>query len=144
MCCQANGQFYLMSNDYKKAVRYFTESLENAKRVYGERDKQVAVLMSDTAAALQGLGEYEEAERMCQKALDMSLALPPPHDKEHIGTLLMNLAALKNDMGMISSFCLSFCVWLSPSLFHSSLHFPYSLLSSSLSVSVSVSLSLCR
>lgn len=141
MCCQANGQFYLMSNNYKKAVRYFTESLENAKRVYGERDKQVAVLMSDTAAALQGLGEYEEAERMCQKALDMSLALPPPHDKEHIGTLLMNLAALKNDMGMVSSLSLSLSVSGSfpLSLFHSSLPFPYSLLSS-----LSLSLSLCR
>ena len=142
MCCQANGQFYLMSNDYKKAVRYLTESLENAKRVYGERDKQVAVLMSDTAAALQGLGEYEEAERMCEEALDMSLALPPPHDKEHIGTLLMNLAALKNDMGMVSSFCLSLCVWLFPFL---SLPFSSALsLFSSFIFSVSVSVSLCR
>ncbi|XP_011407107.2 PREDICTED: tetratricopeptide repeat protein 19, mitochondrial-like [Amphimedon queenslandica] len=99
MCYQAIGQFYLMSNDFTKAMGYFKKSLEKAKEVYGERDSQVAVLMSDTAAALQGGGHFEEAEKMCQEAVDMLLDVGPPHDNEHLAILLMNLAALKNDNG---------------------------------------------
>ena len=101
MCYQANGQFYLMSNDFIKATKYFKKSLEKAKEVYGEYDSQVAVLMSDTAAALQGGGHFEEAEKMCQEAVDISLSIGPPHDKEQLATLLMNLAALKNDNGTV-------------------------------------------
>lgn len=117
MCYQANGQFYLMSNNFTKATEYFKKSLEKAKEVYGERDSQVAVLMSDTAAALQGGGHFEEAEKMCQEAVDMSLDLGPPHDNEHLAILFMNLAALKNDNGnsvhvYVSLLFLCLCVYI--------------------------------
>lgn len=99
MCYHVKAQFHLMSKDFKQALLCFSLALDTAKKVYDEDDIQIAVLMSDCSTALEGLACYKEAETLLQDAIKLSLSLPQPHDHEHLATLLMNLAAVKNSQG---------------------------------------------
>lgn len=99
MCYHVKAQFHLMMKDFKQALTCFTLALDTAKLVYGDNDIQISVLMNDCSTALEGLSQFEEAGKLLQDAIDLSLSLPPPHDNEHLAILFMNLGAIRNSQG---------------------------------------------
>lgn len=99
MCQHIKGQYHLMTGQYSMAFHCFSLALETAKKVYGEKDVQVAVLTSDCATALESLGDYKRAEKLLEDAINLSLSLPGSPDHEHLATLIMNLAAVINNQG---------------------------------------------
>ena len=101
MCQHIKGQYHLMAGQYSIAFHYFSLALETAKKVYGKKDIQVAVLTSDCATALESMGDYKRAEKLLEEAINLSLSLPGSPDHEHMATLIMNLAAVINNQGSV-------------------------------------------
>ena len=110
MCQQAKGQHHLMLGDGHMAYTWFSHALDTAKTVYGEKDPQIAVVTSDCATALDAVGNYKEAEKLLEKAIEIvdsfynnyyyRLTQSNEEYHEQMSTLLMNLAAVRNNQGL--------------------------------------------
>lgn len=101
MCQHGTGQHYMITKDYRSAFLYFSRALATGKSVYGDKDPQIVVLMSDCATALEGLGKFDKAEKITEHALSLMETLHVNNEDSHelMTRLLMNLGAIVNNKG---------------------------------------------
>jgi tetratricopeptide (TPR) repeat protein len=114
MCHHVLGQYYLMLMDYQQALNCLKESLDISKEVYDESDdvQQVTVLMSDVSTSLDLLGRHDEATDMLEEAIGLLSSSQSPVDNEHMAILLMNLAAVTNNKGVLLCHVHPYSAWL--------------------------------
>ncbi|XP_047159955.1 protein KINESIN LIGHT CHAIN-RELATED 3-like [Vigna umbellata] len=76
------GDIYAMSGQLEKSIKCYTEGLELQRKVLGESDPRVGETCRYVAEANFQALQFEEAERMCQIALDIHRANGSPSSLE--------------------------------------------------------------
>jgi hypothetical protein len=68
--------------------------------------------MSDVSTSLDLLGRHDEATDMLEEAIGLLSSSQSPVDNEHMAILLMNLAAVTNNKGVLLCHVHPYSAWL--------------------------------
>ena len=99
MCLQSKGQFHLMVKEPAMAYKSYLLAIECATKVYGDHHSQLAVVMNDSASALDAMGQFEKAEEVIRDAIAIVEKCKDDNYHENMTVFLMNLAAAQRNQG---------------------------------------------
>jgi tetratricopeptide (TPR) repeat protein len=72
------GELSTQRLEYRRAIRYYTQSLEIAQKEFGRQDPSLALVLNKLGLAYHYAGEYANAVTMLERALDIEKAAAEP------------------------------------------------------------------